>query len=107
MEDQAGREVIAVARRPAYPLGYASAPPSLRGQVDPEDRQLALASVVCGLLVFVPLIPAAMSLTFGIGVLRRAKRLRPRDLMLAVVGTTLGTVNLAVSLVLLLPAFLP
>ena len=101
MEDQAGRDVIAVARRATHPLGYANAPPPTGVEGDPEDRELAIASVVCGMLVFVPLIPAAMSLTFGIRVLRRWRRLRPRDCAFALVGTALGAMNLAVSLVLL------
>ena len=62
---------------------------------DPEDRDFAAASFVCGMFVFVPVLTGVMSMAFGIAVLRRARRVPRGELGTAILGTTMGAANVA------------
>lgn len=72
-------------------LPYASADTT---RDDAEDHDLAVSSVLCGVIACAPFITGILSLCFGIAVLRRARRLRPLDFVLGVVGVTAGGLNL-------------
>jgi hypothetical protein len=91
MEDQAHRIVSAGAHAVPLPLAYASPPPGIVS--DPDDHDLAVASVLCGLVFMAPVLTGLMSLIFGVSVLLRARRVQRRDFVLAIVGVTLGGLN--------------
>lgn len=73
-------------------LSYA--PASDARAYDPDDHDCAVASVACALFVCAPFLTGVMSRTFGVAVLRHARRLDNRDLVIAIVGTVLGFGNL-------------
>ena len=99
MEDQANR--IVTARASAAPLPLAYAGPPLAAASEPDDHDLAVASVLCGLVFMAPVLTGLMSLIFGGSVIRRAGRVRRRDFVLAIVGATLGALNVVCWLVFL------
>lgn len=84
-----------LAATPAW-LPYAAPHPQ---PYDPEHHDLAVSSVMCGVMVCAPFITGMLSLCFGIAVLRHARRVRTLDLVIAVFGVLSGGVNLGVWIV--------
>ena len=85
------RGLVAVIGPTPLPLDYATRTPG--EPHDPEDHDLAVASLFCGLIICAPVISGLMSVIFGVAVLRRASRLRRLDLALASLGTAVGAVQ--------------
>ena len=85
----ASTHAVAVATPAVLP--YASADTT---NYDAEDHDLAVSSILCGVIACAPFITGGLSVCFGIAVLRRARRLRTLDLVLGVIGVAVGGLNL-------------
>ena len=85
-----------LAAMPANPeiLPYATAAAIIAPADDPDARDCAVASVVCGLLFcLAPFVTGALSVVFGLTVLRHARRLPAAVTATALFGTLLGLAN--------------
>ena len=91
----------------APPMGYAAPAQNAMGQqaawvqpefsgpmITPPNSGLAIASLICGLLFFIPFIPAILAIVFGIVGINQTKTGRAGGRGLAIAGLVCGAVSL-------------